>query len=50
MHTTSHQPMRSRLIIPRQRQADPEQGCIRAQRPGRANEERSAIAESAGIR
>lgn len=41
MHGTSHMPMRSATIrIP--------EGCIRRERPGRGNERRRAIAESAG--
>lgn len=49
--STSYQPMRTGVVIPRQRPGEPrEPGCITRQRPGRTNDRRQAIAESAGVR
>lgn len=54
--STCHQPMRNGVVIPRQRPSEdgkPEPrplGYLPRQRPGRANERRRWIAESAGIR
>jgi hypothetical protein len=49
--STSYQPMRTGVLIPRQRPGKPrELGCVHPQRPGRSNDRRKAIAESAGTR
>lgn len=58
MHTsTSYQPMRTPVILPRQQRPEPgepvkprPQGSVHPARPGRSTERRRAIAESAGAR
>lgn len=49
--SANNQRMRTGVVIPRQRPGEPrEPGCITRQRPGRSNERRAAINESAGVR
>ena len=49
--STSYQPMRTGVVIPRQVEGKPrEAGSVPRQRPARGNDRRRAIAESVGVR